>query len=63
MSILASAAVLSLLFLAGLTPWWIAGRHLVPASERVALSELGVDGVIATLRRGAGMYVPATLRD
>lgn len=62
MSILATIAVLSVLLLAGLAPWWVAGRHLVPATERLPLDELGVDGVVATLRRGANMYVPATLQ-
>ena len=62
MSILAAIAVLSVLFVAGLAPWWVAGRHLTPATERVALNQLGVDGVIATLRRGADMYVPAQSR-
>lgn len=62
MSILASISVLAVLLVAGLSPWWVAGRHLVPAQERVALNELGVDGIVATLRRGANMYVPATIQ-
>lgn len=62
MSIFATVAILSVLLVAGLSPWWVAGRHLVPAQERVALAELGFDGVVATLRRGANMYVPVTLR-
>lgn len=61
MSIFATIAVLAVLLVAGLSPWWVAGRHLTPGTERVALSELGLSGIVATLRRGANMYVPATI--
>lgn len=60
MSIFATIAVLAVLLVAGLSPWWVAGRHLTPGSERTALNELGLSGIVATLRRGANMYVPAT---
>lgn len=62
MSILATITVLAVLLVAGLSPWWVAGRHLTPTSERVALNELGIDGIVATLRRGANMYVPAPIQ-
>lgn len=62
MSIFATIAVLAVLLVAGLSPWWVAGRHLVPGSERLALNELGLSGIVATLRRGANMYVPATIQ-
>ncbi|NYF98131.1 hypothetical protein [Janibacter cremeus] len=62
MSIFAAVAVLAVLLVAGLSPWWVAGRYLTPVSERVALNELGLPGIVATLRRGANMYVPATIQ-
>lgn len=62
MSIVITLIVLPLLFAAGLSPWWIAGRYVETSGERVALRDLGVDGVIETLRRGANMYVPGEFR-
>lgn len=62
MSIFATVAILSVLLVAGLSPWWVAGRYLTPAQERVALNELGTEGIVATLRRGANMYVPAAIQ-
>lgn len=50
------------LLLAGLAPWWIAGRFSIPARERLALGEMDLTSVIATLRRGANAFVPAHLR-
>ncbi|KRE38891.1 hypothetical protein ASG73_00515 [Janibacter sp. Soil728] len=61
MSILAAVIVFSVLFVAGLSPWWVAGRYVDTTQERTALKDLGLTGVIATLRRGAAMYVPAQL--
>lgn len=63
MSILTAIVVLSLLLVAGLAPWWVAGRHIDTRGERVALRDLGVDGVINTLRRGANMYVPTQFQN
>lgn len=65
MSILASIAALSLLLLAGLSPWWVAGRHFTYGSENVALKDLGFADIVDTLRRGASMYVatPAHIRN
>ncbi|WP_338749667.1 hypothetical protein [Janibacter alittae] len=62
MSILATITVLAVLLVAGLSPWWVAGRYLTPGTERVALNELGLAGIVDTLRRGANMYVPATIQ-
>lgn len=62
MSIFATVAILSVLLVAGLSPWWVAGRYLTPAHERLALNELGAEGIVATLRRGANMYVPAAIQ-
>lgn len=61
MSIFAAVIVLSVLFVAGLAPWWVAGRYVGTTDERTALKDLGLTGVIATLRRGADMYVPVQL--
>lgn len=62
MSIFAAIVIVPLLLAAGLTPWWIAGRHVDTTGERVAVRDLGVAGVMSTLRRGANMYVPAELQ-
>lgn len=61
MSILAAVVILAVLLVAGLSPWWVAGRYVGTTHERTALKDLGLAGVIATLRRGADMYVPVQL--
>lgn len=58
MTTLAAIVALPFLLAVGLTPWWLAGRYVDTSTERVALRDLGVDGVLDTLRRGANMYVP-----
>lgn len=44
---------------AGLTPWWFVGRHAIPARERLPLGQLGWNGHVATLRRGARWWLEA----
>ena len=44
---------------AGLTPCWFVGRHAIPARERLPLGQLGWNGHVATLRRGARWWLEA----
>lgn len=50
------------LLAAGLAPWWFAGHYGIPARERLAVREMDLPDILATLRRGADFFVPAYLR-
>lgn len=63
MSILTALVLVPLFLVAGLAPWWLAGRYVDTSTERAALGDLGVGGVVDTLRRGANMYVPAEFQN
>lgn len=54
--------LVAVLLLAGLSPWWIAGRYSIPARERLPIDELDLLIVVLTLRRGANLFVPAHFR-
>src|SRR5699024_8992809 len=55
-------ALVTVLLLAALSPWWVAGRYSIPARERLPVDELDLPTVVLTLRRGANLFVPAHLR-
>ncbi|GAB3116997.1 hypothetical protein GCM10027055_27590 [Janibacter alkaliphilus] len=63
MILLLTPLVLVVMLFGGLAPWWIAGRHAIPARERLPLERMTIQDCLATLRRGADWWVPDTLRD
>ena len=57
-----SLLLVTVLLLAGLSPWWVGGRYSIPARERLPMDELDLLTVVLTLRRGANLFVPAHFR-
>ena len=56
MELMTFVLLVAVLLIAGSMPWWFAGRHTVARAERTPVRELGVKGVVATLRRGASVF-------